>query len=238
MSKLKLLSVMMLFFLFAEYIDAKEIEHAKMHLSDSTLTMSQKMDGVKRWVVSNEDTYGLRVVYDNPTQGTMIIKGQYRDRNNSLICVREDFIRPIASFVIEISCSNANISAEMTEASYEYITVGYGDYSSLSSYFLKCCIQEMEEIQKIISRHGDKVNCYDLYFEEMAEHYDTKVSEAEKIEQDDTLSKKERKKAKKYLEDNQRRGWPYRYVNSMPTHTVLDLFYGNKGLKKYISIEY
>lgn len=237
MSKLKLLSYLMLFFLVAEDIAAKEIEHTKMNLADSTLTMSQKMDGVKRWVVSNEDNYGLRIAYENPTQGTIIVKGQFRDNNNSLICVREDFIRPIASFVIEINCSNANISAEMTEASYEYITVGYGDYYSLSNYFLKCCIQEMEEIQNIISRHGEKVNCYDSYFEEMAKQYDTNVSEAEKIEQDATMPKRERKKAKKYLEDNQRRGWPYRWVNSMPIHTALELFYGNKGLNKYTSTE-
>lgn len=209
-----------------------------MNLNDSTLTMSQKMDGVKRWVISNEDIYGLRIAYDNPAQGTMIVKGQFRDRNNSLVCVREDFIRPIASFIVEISCSNGKISAEMTEASYEYITVGYGDYYSLSKYFLKCCIQEMEEIQNIISQKGEKVNCYDLYFEEMAKLYDTKVSDAEKIEKDETHSKKERKKAKKYLEENQQREWPYRYVNFMPTHTALELFYGDKGLNKYVSTTY
>lgn len=238
MSKLKLLSFLMLLFLYAEYIDAKEIEHPKMNLSDSTLTMSQKMDGVNRWVVSNEDNYGLRIAYENPTKGTIIVKGQFRDNNNSLICVREDIIRPIASFVVEINCSNTNISAEMTEAFYEYITVGYGDYYSLSSYYLKCCIQEMEEIQNIISRHGEKVNCYDSYFEEMSNQYNNNVSEAERIEQDVTKPKRERKKAKKYLEDNQRREWPYRYVNSMPIHTVLELFYGNKGLNKYVSTQY
>lgn len=237
MRKLKLFTVLMLLFFFTATMDAKEIEHLKMNLTDSTLTISQKMDGVKRWIVSNEDKYGLRVAYDNPTQGMMVVKGQFRDSKNSLICVSEDFIRPIASFVVEIRCSNGSISAELTEALYEYITVGYGDYYSLSKYFLKCCIQEMEEIQNIISRHGEKVNCYDPYFEEMTKQYDTNVSEAKRIEQDSTQPKKERKKAKKYLEENERRQWPYFHVNYLPLHTALELFYGDKGLDKYVSIQ-
>lgn len=169
-----------------------------------------------RWVVANEDKYGTRIAYENPSTGSMIIKGEFRDDNNGLQCVRNDLINPFASFTIEVNCAERQVTAEMTEANYEY-KVGYGSIYSLRTFILKWCKQEMEEIERIIRYKGDKVSCYDQYFADTAEEYETKKEKAEGIEKDETISKKERKKAKKYLEDNRWRGNPYRYVDNMAT---------------------
>lgn len=223
--------VMMLSFAIGAY--ARELEHRKIEITDSTVTIAQAWDGVMRWVVANEDSYGMRIAYENPSSGSMIIKGEFRDDNNRLQSVRNDLIRPIASFTIEVNCSDGRVSAEMTEANYEY-KVGYGSVYSLSDFMLKWCKQEMEEIERILRYKGEKVNCYDSWFEETAEEYSTKEKEAKDIEADETAPKKERKKAKKYLEQNGWRSSPYRYVDIMPTFTARELFYGNKGLDNYI----
>lgn len=233
---MKKILVMMLMLSFVVRVSAKEFEHRNMVINDSTLTISQAWDGVMRWVVSNEDKYGMRIAYQNPTTGSIIVKGEFRDTENSLQCVRQDFIRPVASFTIEINCSDNKLTAEMTEANYEY-RVGYGSAYSVSTFILKWCKQEMEEIERIMRYKGEKVNCYDSYFEETASEYDAKNKEAETIEKDETASKKERKKAKKYLEDNRMRKHPYLYVKWMPTFTARELFYGEKGLSKYIAFE-
>lgn len=229
------LIVMMLMITFVVGVSAKELEHRRVEIKDSMLTLSQAWDGVIRWVVSNEDDYGMRIAYENPASGSMIIKGEFRDNGNSLQCVRNDLIRPIASFTIEINCSNGKVSAEMTEANYEY-KVGYGSIYSLSTFMLQWCKQEMEEIETIMLYHGEKFNCYDSYFDETAKEYNAKEKEAKEIEADETAPKKERKKAKKYLENNKWRSSPYQYVDWMPTFTAHELFYGSKGLSKYISV--
>lgn len=218
---------------FVICVPAREEEHKRYEIKDSTITLSQAWDGMMRWVVSNEDTYGLRIAYKNPTMGSLIVKGEFRDKMNSLQSVREDLIHPIASFTIEVNYSKGKIAIEMTEANYEY-KVGYGDVSSLRTFILNWCKQEMEEIEKIMTYHGEKVNCYDTYFEETAKEYEEKVKEAEKIEADETSPKKERKKANEYLKYNKWRSSPYRYIYYMPIFTACELFYGDKGLEKYI----
>lgn len=223
--------VMMLAFAIGAY--ARELEHRKIEINDSTITLAQAWDGVMRWVVANEDGYGMRVAYENPNTGSMIVKGEFRDGANRLQSVQNDLIRPIASFTIELNCSNGRVSAEMTEANYEY-KVGYGSVYSLRDFYLKWCKQEMEEIERILRYKGDKVNCYDSWFEETAEEYSAKEKEAKEKEADETAPKKERKKAKKYLEQNRWRSSPYNYVDWMPTFTARELFYGNKGLDNYI----
>ena len=144
----KLIAIMlMLAFVISTY--ARELEHRKIEINDSTINLAQAWDGVMRWVVANEDSYGIRIAYQNPATGSMIIKGEFRDDNNRLQCVRNDLIRPIASFTIEVNCSNGGATAEMTEANYEY-RVSYGSISSLSTFMLKWCKQEMEEIERIM----------------------------------------------------------------------------------------
>lgn len=213
---------------------ARELEHRTMQVSDSTITLSKAWDGVMRWVVANEDEYGMRVAYENPSTGSLIVKGEFKDKMNGLRCVYNDLIKPIASFTIEVNCADGKITAEMTEANYEY-KVGYGSVYSLSTFQLKWCKQEMEEIETIMRCKGDRVNCYDSYFEETAKAYDDKKKEAEAIEKDETAPQKERKKAKKYLEQNQWKGRPYDYVYGMPAFTAYELFDGSKGLRKYFS---
>lgn len=231
---MKKLIVMMLLAITAVCGYAHELEHRTMQVSDSTLTLPVAWDRVMRWVVANEDDYGLRIAYENPTTGSLIVKGEYRDKNNALRCVYNDLIKPIASFTIEVNCKDGKVFAEMTEALYEY-KVGYGSVYSLSTYQLKWCKQEMEEIESIMRHMGEKVNCYDSYFEETYNDYSNKEKEAKAIEKDENLPKKERKKAKKYLEENEWRNSPYLYIHGMPAFTARDLFDGNKGLRKYLS---
>lgn len=229
----KLIAIVMMILVFAINVRAKELEHRKIEINDSIINLAQAWDGVMRWVVANEDSYGMRIAYENPSTGSMIIKGEFRDDNNRLQCVRNDLIRPIASFTIEVNCSNGGITAEMTEANYEY-RVSYGSISSLSTFMLKWCKQEMEEIERIMRYKGEKANCYDSWFEETADEYSAKEKIAKDTEADETAPKKERKKAKKYLEQNGWRSSPYRYVDIMPTFAARELFYGNKGLDNYI----
>lgn len=230
----KLLAMMLILLgFFANTTSAKELEHRKMEVKDSTLTVAQAWDGVMRWVVANEDKYGMRIVYQNPTTGSMIVKGEFRDNGNRLQCVTNDLIRPIASITIEVACADGRVTAEMTEANYEY-KVGYGSIYSLRDFILKWCKQEMEEIERIMRYKGEKVNCYDSWFDETANEYSAKKKEAEDIEADETAPKKERKKAKKYLEQNRWRSSPYQYVDWMPTFTARELFYDERGLDNYI----
>lgn len=231
---MKRLIVMMLLAVTAICGYARELEHRTLQVSDSTITLASAWDGAMRWVVANEDVYGMRVAYQNPSTGSLIVKGEFKDKNNRLRCVYNDLIKPIASFTIEVNCKDGNVLAEMTEANYEY-KVGYGSVYSISTSQLKWCKQEMEEIETIMRYKGDKVNCYDSYFEETAKEYSDKTKEAETIEKDETAPKKERKKAKKYLEQNEWRDSPYKYVDWMPTFTAYELFNGDKGLCKYLS---
>lgn len=227
------IAIVMMTLVFAINIRAKELEHEKIEINDSTITLTQAWDGVMRWVVTNEDNYGMRIAYENLSTGTMIIKGKFRDDNNILQCVRNDLMRPIASFTIEVNCSNGGVTAEMTEANYEY-KVGYGSVYSLRTPYLEICQQEMEEVVRIMRYKGEKVNCYDSWFEETAEEYSAKKKEAEDTEVDETAPKKERKKAKKYLEQNRWRSTPYNCIYGMPILTASELFYGKKGLASYI----
>ena len=124
----KLIAIVMMILVFAINVRAKELEHRKIEINDSTINLAQAWDGVMRWVVANEDSYGMRIAYENPSTGSMIIKGEFRDDNNRLQCVRNDLIRPIASFTIEVNCSNGGITAEMTEANYENIELVMGAF--------------------------------------------------------------------------------------------------------------
>ena len=227
------LIVIMLVLTFVSSVHAKELGHKSIEINDSTITLPQMWDKTMRWVVANEDTFGMRIAYQNSNTGSVIVKGEFKDANNTLTSVRNGLIIPIVSYTIEVNNSIGKISAEVTEVNYKY-SVGYEEIYSLSDYILKAYKQEMEEIERIMRYKGEKVNCYDSWFEETAEEYQAKNTEAKALENDETVPKKERKKAKKYLEQNSYRYLPYLYVNMAPWYIVREVFYGNKGLENFI----
>lgn len=233
----KFLAILLLFPMLCFAQSAEEKRHEKWYIANPPQDIDHYWDGVMRWIAVNEDTYGLRIAYKNMKTGALIVKGEYKDSSNDMMCVEKGFVRPYASFTIELKYSNKNVVVEMTEATYEYKASYVSSYSlnSLSTSTLKWCRQEMEEIKHMMKTKGEILNCYDSYFGKRHKELSESISAARKIEYDENSSKKERKQAKKYLEENGHRDYPYWYVYFANTHTFYELMNeGSMSLTKFV----
>lgn len=233
----KLLAILLLYPILCFAQSVEEKRHEKWYIANPPQNIDQYWDGVMRWITVNEDTYGLRIAFKNAKTGALIVKGEYKDISNNMMCVEKGFVLPYASFVISFTYSPKSVIVEMTKSTYEYKARYVSSYSlnSLSTSTLKCCRQEMGEIKHMMETKGEVLNCYDPYFEETHEKLSASISAARKIEYAETSSKKERKQAKKYLEENEHRYSPYWYIYFTNKHTFYELINeGQTSLTKFV----
>ncbi len=189
-------------------------------ISDSLLTKSRAWDATKRWIATRMDSKNANIAYENIDEGTLIIKGKYRDADNGLFCVKYGFIIPYVKFELEINISDDSYCAKYNNISYEPI-VGYGDTPYGSNILLNRLLNEMDEIKTLMLRQGE-VWTLDNDFFLKGDNLKSQINEANKKMEDKSISKKERKQYKKFYEANNGRDGVYHNVKMAAHRLVFD----------------
>ena len=184
----------------------------------------------KMWVVTAMDTFNAYIAYEDFNTGKIIVKGEYKDTENTLMAVKNDFIKANVSYELEITCNDGFYSAKYNKIMYDCQT-SYGDYS-LSSFMLEWVKQELETIMDITIEKGN-VWTVDSYFDSKYNETNANVEEAKLKMEDPTLKKKERKKYKRYYEANRHKPSVYFYVKHAAHNLVYKSLF-NGGLEHTI----
>ena len=188
------------------------------------------------WLSTTMDQYDARIKYQDYESGTIIVKGEFFDKSNYLQAARHDFVKPMFGYTLTITCNEGSYKAEFSDLTYRFRS-GRGDLS-LSTFTLEWIKQELEEIAHISYVKGD-VWEIDDYFKKRYDELRKEVDEAEKLKDDESLKKKERKKHKRFYESNNSKPSVYSSVTStafsFPYETLRGSFDGKRiGLKDII----
>lgn len=203
-------------------------------ISDSLLNKKVAWDATKRWLATCMDSKNATIAYENYDEGTMIIKGWYKDTDNYLSCVREGLIVPYVNYELEINVSDNSYCAKYNKIVYEPRSVGgYMDYSYMSKYMLQRLINEMGEIKNLMIRKGEKWTINNDIVRK-GDELDAKIKEAQTKMDDKTIPKKERKQYKKYYEENNGRESVYLYIKLAAHRLVFDTLLLDGNLESII----
>lgn len=169
-------------------------------------TQAQYVDAVKRWVVANEDTYGLRIAYANNETGKFIVKGRYRIQAPGLQTVFYDMATPFVSFTINVFCSDDNCIARIAEAKMSFDWMGYVDYDRIPNKYLKECRREIEVLEQCGSIYGTPYDCLNSVYDNKYQAMQQRLRDARNTYNDDNATKKERKDAEKFVRNYAKSG--------------------------------
>ena len=205
-------------------------------VEEPNLNKEKCWDKTLIWLATTMDEYDAHIKYQDYESGTIIVKGEFVDKDNYLSAVRNDFVRPMVGYTLTITCNDGYYKAEYSDLTYRFRSAR-GDLS-LPTFLLEWIKQELEEIAHISYVKGD-VWEIDDYFKKRYEELRKEVDEAEKLKDDESLKKKERKKYKRFYDDNHCRPSVYSSVNSTGFGFPYQSFYGSYdrkriGLKKII----
>lgn len=199
---------------------------------DSMISKPAAWEATNRWIATQMDSKDAHIVYENVNEGTLIIKGRYKDTNNGMFCVRYDFIIPYVSYELEINISDGSYCAKYNKINYEPI-VGYGDVPYGLGILQQRILNEMNEIKGIMLDKGE-VWLIDNDFVNKGNSLNTKIKEAKIKKEDKSLSKKERKQFKKYYEENNGREGIYHNVKMAAHRLVFDTLLSDGNLQSII----
>lgn len=215
-------------------INAEGAISREFSITDSTLTKLKCWEVTKKWVATVLDSYGAYIAYENENKGEIIIKGKYKDSNNSLWTVKESFVIPYINFEIEINMRDGLYSAKYSKVSYGFNNGYGGSVSGYPKIYLLRMKNELNEIRDLEIYNGDNWNI-DESFEIKRKEWSEKVREAEIKQNDKSISKKERKTFKEFYEENVGRDAVYHNVCYGTHRFIYDTFYEEHiGLRHFI----
>lgn len=201
-------------------------------ITDSLISKSAAWDATNRWIATQMDSKNARVVYENVNEGTLIIKGRYKDADNRLYSVQYDFITPYVNYELEINVSDGSYCAKYNKINYEII-IGYGNTPYGLNIILNRIINEIDEIKKIMSHKGE-IWALDNDFFKAGDDLNSQITEAKNRMDDKSISKKERKQYKKFYEANAGRDGIYHHTKMAAHRLVFDTLLSDGNLESII----
>ena len=201
-------------------------------ITDSLINKSTTWNLTKKWLATNMDSKQARIVFENAKDGSIIIKGRYKDTNNSLYCVKYGAIIPYISYELEINISNGSYCAKYNKIAYEPV-ISYGDIPYNLKIILDRIINEMEEIKKITLDKGESW-IIDNDFIKKGEKLKSQIDEAKFKMNDKSLSKKERNQYKIFYEKNIGRDVVYHAARIASHRLVFDTLLLDNNLESII----
>ena len=168
-------------------------------IKNPSATKGKSIEAVKKWVATTLDSKNASIKYEDAESGVIIINGEYKDANPMLKSIRYGFISAEVSFQLEIKCEDQVVYAKFNKITYSTKSL-YGDYS-LSTFLLERIRDELKVIAELEIEKG-QTWIIDKDFQNEYKELDQLVDEAEKNKDDSTLPKKERKRYKKFYEEN------------------------------------
>ena len=206
-------------------------------IKDSLLQKKTTWDRTKLWVVRDMDKYNARISYQDYDTGIMIIKGKYKSSDDGLYSEREGLLTFYVDYEIEIHCNDGEYYAKYNDINC-CVNVGYASFSYMSDFMLEIIKQELAAMKEIMSEKGEEFDIDD-YFESEYDNISALVDEAETKKDDKNLKKSERRKYKKYYENNHWKPMVYSHIISIGFQLCYNTFYGGfrgefNGLRDFI----
>ena len=203
-------------------------------VENPNLNKKKCWDKTQIWLSTTMDKYGARIKYQDYESGTIIVKGEFVDKENHLSAVHSGFVMPMVGYTLTITCNDGCYKAEYSDLTYHF----RGGWRGLSSPTFEWIKQELDEIVNISYAKGD-VWIIDDYFKKRYQELNKEVQEAKKLKDNMDLKKKERRKYEWFYNDNRHRPSVYLYVNSAGFSFSYQTFHGSYdgkqvGLKKII----
>lgn len=209
-------------------------------------TQAQYADAVKRWVVANEDIYGLRIAYSNDDTGKYIVKGMFTSDSETLQITRWGMYFPRVSFAVNVTCTDSACFTKIDEIKVKFDRGGYVDYSDIPNKYLEECRREIEVLTHYITRYDSpfdglnqeiKDRWFSLY-NEIKDAYDVYMN---------TSDKKAKKEADKQIDRFNKSGKDaeMNICSAISFQTTFISAYligndtkNNKGLKNFIDKDF
>lgn len=179
-------------------------------IENPSATKIKSFETVKKWIATTLDSKNASIKYENVEDGTIVVNGDYKDTESLLWSVKYGFISAHVSYQLEIKCDEGYVYAKFNKIDYSTKSL-YGDYS-LSTFVLERISDELKAITELEIKKG-KVWSIDDDFVRQYEELGSAIKDAEQKKDDNNIPKKERKKYKKFYEDNKIKGTVYFYVN-------------------------
>lgn len=163
-------------------------------------TQAQYVDAVKRWVVANEEAYGLRIAYDNEDTGKFIVKGVYQEKG-PLNVVWWRVAVPYVSFAINVFCTDSCCVARIAEAKLSFDYLEHVNYRDMPKKYLDECIRELNVLSKYSHKYDPPFDCLDEMYSTRWAELREELYTAENTAKDENATKKERKDAEKFAKN-------------------------------------
>ena len=170
-----------------------------VEIVDARIKRSEIFEVVKKWTITTLDAYDATILYEDKNSGNIIIKGKYQHKGNYLSARILKHVIPYVTFQIEVQCDDGKVVGTLREIEYSYVTLDE-DLHGLPSKALDRLICEFETIRNIMIEKGENWIVDDSFVNEYKEQK-ALMDEAARKKEDVSLPKSERRKWKKYYEN-------------------------------------
>ena len=209
-------------FLFFSFLVIASSSYAEWDviIENPSATKVKSFETIKKWIATTLDSKNASIKYENVESGTIVVNGDYNDTESSLWSIRYGFIRAYVSYQLEIKCDEGYVYAKFNKIVYSTKSL-YGDYS-LSTFVLERIRDELKAIAELEMEKGQEWNIDDNFIRQY-EELNSAINDAEQKKDDINIPKKERKKYKKFYENNKIKGIVYFYIYSAKTDLEYDV---------------
>lgn len=178
-------------------------------IENPSATKFKSFETIKKWIATTLDSKNASVKYENFEDGTIVVDGDYKDTESSLWSIKYGFISAYVSYQLEIKCEEGFVYAKFNKIVYSTKSL-YGDYS-LSTFVLERIRDELKVMADLEIERGQVWNIDDDFIKQYKE-LDSAIKDAEQKKDDNTIPKKERKKYKRFYENNEIKESVYFYI--------------------------
>lgn len=200
-------------------------------IENPNATRIRSFETIKKWVSTTLDLQNISIKYEDAKSGVIVINGDYKDTSSSLLSIRYGFVSAYVSYQLEIRCDDGYVFAKFNKMAYSTKSL-YGNYS-LSTNILEIIRDELKVIAELKIKKGQAWNINKDFIREY-EELKSAIQEAEQKKDDNNISKKERKKYRKFYENNKIKGKVYDSINYMGIDLKYNVIYKKTGLMNVI----
>lgn len=221
-------------FLFVLLMNVCSIYAYDIIIEDSRIRKDDIYEVIKKWALTTLESEDVSILYEDKTNGDVIIKGKYIDNDCFLASRIMHYVLPYVTYQLEVRCGGGSVTAEFIKLQYSYTTLDKSTYG-INDYLRGELIRDHEAILYVMKKYGANFEIN----EEIEQEYnklEPLINEARQKKDDKSLPSKERKEYKRYYEKNKSLYEVYSAAHWAEYNMKKNMFdKNNTGLRYYVN---